>query len=222
MIQKFVILFLCVFQFFSLSAQAQSTTRAAQASVPASQYQGSQANRVNRLGLPVDPVLGYKNAQDVVFLPLSYDDLPDFIRADIQGILGQCPAGNASLSSINAYSYVSSMIRAQGLSPNYLVDFSAFAKAQKPTCESKLVCRQKACLLLTYDSYDYGQWRQGLRFFTEDWTMGSIQDSRVKSPLAILQIDAACTQSGATSTNLCPSYYIWTRGGLSNYAPPAP
>lgn len=217
MIQRLAVLLLCVLQFFPLPAEAQSDTNGGLAPT---QYQGasSQLSRINRLGVPIDPVLGYRNAEEVVLLPLSYDDLPDFIRADVQGILGKCSAGGASIPPINAYSYVSSMIRAQGLSPNYLVDFSAFAKAEESTCGS--VCKQGACLLLSYDSHDYGQWRRGQRFFTKEWKTGAIQDPRVKRPITIFEIKSDCAQSGGASADSCPAYYIWTKGGLNTYTPP--
>ena len=188
----------------------------------------SHYNREDRFIHPVDPIVAYRDAEDVVFMGASYADLPDFIRADIEGALGNCPALVANLSNVDVYTYVSDFIRARGLSPNYLVDFHEFNQDPKNPCASSLTCNDDGCVLLPYNSNGYGQWTRGIPIRNKGWSMGTVADARANGILhpkqstavSVFDIMTKCPPNAEESSEEgCHSYRIWTSGGLGIYTP---
>jgi hypothetical protein len=186
-------------------------------------------SRTGRLERPVDPIIGYRNAENVVFLDISYGDLPAFIRSDIESTLNSCPDAAKSTSGIKVYSYVSDWIRARGLSQNYVLDFSGLASGAPSSCS--LACNEDGCVLVTYNSYSYNQWKRDATVRNKSWTLGTLGDPRASgipngkgTPVAVFDVSAKCDPKpgdakGAKDTDICHSYRMWTIGGLASYTP---
>ncbi len=179
----------------------------------------------NRFGRPADPVIGRRNAQNVVLNEVSYDDLPAPVRADIEGSVRNCPV-NGKLGEVKAYSYVSDLIRGRGLSPNYLVDLSALGPNPE-SCGAGLGCNDSGCLLVAYHSYGYEQWKRDLVLRNESWKLSTARKSKGKdipnlskpAPLTYLNVNAYCS-TGQGRPKPCRNHYLWQVGGLSEYSPP--
>jgi hypothetical protein len=179
--------------------------------------------RDQRLERALDPVIGYRNAENVVFLDVSYNDLPAFIRADVETVLGSCLK---STSGIKAYSYVSDWLRSRGLSQNYVLDFSGLATAA-PSCASELACNDDGCMVMTYNSYSYGQWKRDAVIRNKSWTLGTLSDPRANAvpqsnkatQIAVFDFTAKCDALSKQQGDACHSYRMWSIGGLSTYTP---
>jgi hypothetical protein len=165
---------------------------------------------------PIDPVLGYRSAEDVVFSEVSASDLPAYIRSDLSSLLGGCEAGS---SVIKAYSYVSSYTRAHGLSPNYVIDFSKLTP-EIPFCSRQAACNADGCVLIAYQSGDYEQWSRAFVVRDMNWGMKTVDAGHTK-PLAILDIGTKCPDGAAAAGDgFCHAYRIWLATGFGNYTLP--
>lgn len=135
-------------------------------------------NPDNRFSKPADPVVMFRDAENVVLLDLGVSDLPEFIQGEIQGMLASCPAGKKGTSGIKVYSYVSDLIRSRGLSPNYVVDFSGFASNAQSSCASNSLCNEDGCLLVTYNSFGYNQWKRDAQIRNKGWSSSLVSTLR--------------------------------------------
>lgn len=202
-------------------------TPAAEAADVATASAGNAAvhfNRTQRFERPVDPIIGYRNAEGVVFLEASFDDLPEIARNEIDEALQQCPAGMTG--RIKAYTYVSDWLRARGLSPNYVVDFSGLTSDAGAGCATRYSCNDSGCPLGTYSSYGYGHWRSDGVTRVVAWSVSNVSDAHASGvpnaatppALAVFDLSQKCT---ASAQGVCHNYRIWgIGGGLSDYAMP--
>ena len=183
-----------------------------------------QYSRLQRFERPFDPVIGYRNAENVVTQSLNEQDLPEFIQNDIENSLKACPGGAASTSDIKVFSYVSDWLRSRGLSPNYVVDFAGLSP--NPQCQTPLDCNEDGCMVLAYTSSAYNQWHRELPIRAKGWALDTVNDIRASpiqklgkpEPLAVFDFTVACVD--APSEDACHDYRFWGLGGLGTYTLP--
>ncbi len=212
MIFRCVLLLLCLLHFSPSYAKVRT------APAPSGPVTPLRFDPDDAFKTPMDPVLAYKAAEDVVLNAVDYTSLPDTVRNDIEGSLGSCSDGTKNLGAIKAYSYVSAMLRSKGMSPNYLVDFSEYRdETKQPHCGAATMCKSGSCVLVSYNSTDYGIWQRGKQLPTQGWVLGIVQDPSIPHPLAIFDVSEQCSQKEPTEGDLCHSRYIWMFGGIRSY-----
>ena len=188
-------------------------------------------SRESRFEHPFDATVQDKAAEDVVLNEISYDALPAFVRADVQGnLLGACAAGTIGTAGIKAYSSVSALIRVHGLSSNYLVDFTGLATADpQENCAAAQACGEDGCLLAPYTSYGYEMWQGNTPLRTLGWTLGQVDDLRASAipqlnrpeRLSVFDVREKCpADKAAGADGDCHAMRLWLIGGLSVYTPP--
>lgn len=184
-------------------------------------------NRANRFSRPVDPVIYYRSAENAVVQKVKFSELPGFIKSDIEKNLSTCKHSNSALSAVKAVSYVSDHIRARGLSPNYLVDFSDIAENSKPECLAHLACNTDGCLAVAYHSIGFEEWKRDIALRNLGWDVKKVEDERantVPNPeknmeISVFDFSMRCADQKDENAEACHIYRVWSAGGLQNYEP---
>ncbi|MBY0427822.1 MAG: hypothetical protein K2Q32_01230, partial [Alphaproteobacteria bacterium] len=117
-------------------------------------------DRTQRFNRPLDRVVEYRNAQNVVINDVDYNSLPASVRTDIQEVVGTCPESVAQLSDLKSYSYVSDLQRSRGLSPNYFIDFSKLVSKKQSSCAAMPPCNADGCMFMTFNTIGYNNWKK--------------------------------------------------------------
>ncbi|NDE91363.1 MAG: hypothetical protein EB059_09570 [Alphaproteobacteria bacterium] len=183
-------------------------------------------DRWQRFNRPIDTVVEYRHAQNVVMLDVPYNDLPETIRADLEQTLAACPEAKDDLGYIKAYSYVSDGIRSKNLSPNYFLDFSEFASKPTARCSAVPLCTDDGCLLTAYHAYGYKEWRTNLSLYSPGWTLRKVDDQsanpipQAKKPTILFVFDMNTKCSDEEKDESCHGYRLWLSGGLGSYTLP--
>lgn len=185
-------------------------------------------NRTQRFSRPIDPVTEYRNAQNVTFLNVSFNDLPEIMRADIGDMLGTCQESMDDYALIKAYSYVSDLIRSRGLSPNYIIDFSKFTGKPKSSCAKIPPCDEDGCMFMSYNTVGYEHWKKDLALRVGEWSIHQSDDQRASAVpqqhkpavLSLFDFTTRCDDKSKGGDDVCTSTRIWLSGGLSDYIAP--
>lgn len=180
-------------------------------------------DRLKRFAKPIDPIIEYRNAQNVVLLDVPLHELPEAIRNDLQQTFSACP-NIISTGGIKAFSYVADTLRARGLSANYLIDFTKLVG--KKSCAANETCGEDGCQLISYNSTGFNKWRKDQTLTIHSWALKQVDDQRanplpqLKKPtiLSVFEMTEKCKDQKATD-DLCQSYHIWLSGGLNTYSP---
>lgn len=181
--------------------------------------------REQRFSRPADPVVLYRSAENVVLQNVNYQDLPAYIRSDIEKKLSSCKSQGSTPTGIKAVSYVSDHARARNLSPNYLVDFSEVTQDGKQTCLERLSCNDSGCLAIAYHALGYEEWKRDVAMRNLGWSVKKIEDARANTlpnpeknmEIAVFDFSMRCANAQDPSADACHVYRVWTAGGMQKY-----
>jgi len=182
-------------------------------------------DRTQRFIRPMDRIVEFRNAQNVVTNEVHYNSLPESIRLELQGILGACPQNTKNIADLKSYSYVSDLQRTRGLSPNYFIDFSKLKSNNSEACAATAPCNDEGCLFISFNTIGYRQWKKDTTIRAKEWAMRQVDDQSAsavpqsKKPAIVSYFDFT-TQCKDTAEAECHTHRIWLSGGLGSYTPP--
>lgn len=163
---------------------------------------------------------GRDGSSNVELQEKTYDELPTYIRKQMDIVAGNCTDSAQNAKSIKVYSYVSDYNRRKKLPPNYILDMMPLKQAKAKLCSTPAVCRAGRCNLWGYSATGTETWVRTFVHSVSEWTVK--KQPIPKFPRKSLSIISAnistdhCDKVGGVEVEGgCVVDYVWRAQGLS-------
>lgn len=147
------------------------------------------------------------------------DDVPDFIRNQMELIAKDCTGDAANVRLVKTYRYASQRTSRLKASSDYILDLKGLKPKPNLSCVIGKACDDNGeCLLVGYRSVAYNEWQQDFKMPAASWKLEAMEDEDGNGFSALrLFSKAACTDKDGDLDEGCATDYLWSDTGLKQH-----
>lgn len=161
-------------------------------------------------------------AQQVVIQERMKDNVPDFIRMQMELIARDCSGSADNVYLIKPYRYTSARTREEGISTDYFIDLSGLRQRAKPSCILGRICDDEGeCAVVGYAATGYMQWEQAFIQRAARWEQVIFDGDPELTGFGFTTVQGCPKDENGEETAPCRKTYLWLGNKLTPHDPEA-
>ncbi len=161
-------------------------------------------------------------AQQVVIQERMKDNVPDFIRMQMELIARDCSGSADNVYLIKPYRYTSLRTREEGVSTDYFIDLSGLKQRAKPSCILGRICDDEGeCAIVGYAANGYMQWEQSFVQRAARWEQVVFDGDPALTGFGFITAHDCPKDEDGEDVASCRKSYLWLGNKLTPYDPEA-
>lgn len=110
-------------------------------------------------------------ADNVLVGKVDFEQWPEYLKKQLTIAATECVDGEAAITDLDVFAYVTDYTRKNSFSPHFLVDFTNWGDKKFKRCHLNLICDKQDCALMAYTSVDRGQWVPSQPILSHSWSI---------------------------------------------------
>ncbi|MDD3288990.1 MAG: hypothetical protein PHX43_08350 [Alphaproteobacteria bacterium] len=163
-----------------------------------------------------------ESTSNVVIQQAAKDDLPGYIKYQVNLVAKDCFGSEESAEKIDVYTYVSDKNRKDKLAPNYILDLTSLNGTQSKACFFGNVCVNDMCGLIGFKAVSAEGWSLNFQTLASAWSVSTKKDASGEKPIQTMIDISTPADDNCTSTKgklsddekLCSRPFVWRSHGL--------